>query len=124
MSNCIYCRCELPSVVPAEHLIPQNFGRFKPDLTLTCVCSGYFGSRLEWPMLNESIEGMRRLQFGFKGKVGGIRTKALSPSSVKETTGKVHARHFARTRMVRNIPLFFRRSEPGALHPIHLNGAP
>jgi hypothetical protein len=82
MSNCIYCRCELPSVVPAEHVIPQNFGRFKPDLTLTCVCSacnGYFGSKLEWPMLNESIEGMRRLQFGFKGKVGGIRTKGVEP---------------------------------------------
>jgi len=38
MTNCIYCRCELPSVVPKEHVIPQKFGKFKPDMTLTCVC--------------------------------------------------------------------------------------
>ena len=82
MANCIYCRCELPPVVPAEHVIPQNFGRFRPDLTLTCVCkecNHYFGSKLEWPMLIESVEGMRRLQFGFKGKVGGIRTRGVEP---------------------------------------------
>lgn len=82
MSVCIYCRSELPTVVPKEHVIPQNFGVFKPDLTLTCVCSecnGYFGSKLEWPMLIESVEGMRRLQFGFEGKVGGIRTKGVEP---------------------------------------------
>jgi hypothetical protein len=82
MDNCIYCRCELPAVVPKEHVIPQNFGVFKPDLTLACVCSecnGYFGSKLEWPMLIESAEGMRRLQFGFKGKIGGIRTKGVEP---------------------------------------------
>jgi hypothetical protein len=30
-------------------------------------------------MLNESIEGVRRLQFGLKGKVGGIRTKGVTP---------------------------------------------
>ena len=30
-------------------------------------------------MLNQSVEGMRRLQFGFRGKVGGIRTKGLEP---------------------------------------------
>jgi hypothetical protein len=82
VSECIYCRCDLPAVVPKEHVIPQNFGVFKPDLTLTCVCKGcnhYFGSNLEWPMLIESVEGMRRLQFGFKGKVGGIRTKGVEP---------------------------------------------
>jgi hypothetical protein len=82
VSNCIYCWRELPAVVPKEHVIPQNFGRFKPDLTLTCVCkecNHYFGSNLEWPMLIESVEGMRRLQFGFKGKVGGIRTKGVEP---------------------------------------------
>jgi HNH endonuclease len=82
MSNCIYCRFELPAVVPKEHVIPQNFGNFKPDLTLTCVCkecNHYFGSKLEWPMLRQSVEGMRRLQFGFRGKVGGIHTSGLEP---------------------------------------------
>lgn len=78
MRRCIYCRCDLPSIVPQEHIIPQSFGVFKPDLTLDCVCSdcnGYFGSTLEWPMLKESIEGARRLQFGLKGVVGGIGAK-------------------------------------------------
>jgi hypothetical protein len=82
MKNCIYCRSEVPVDVPREHVIPQNFGVFKPDLTLLCVCStcnGYFGSKLEWPMLIESIEGARRLQFGFEGKVGGIGTKGVTP---------------------------------------------
>ncbi len=82
VNNCIYCRSELPSVVPAEHVIPQGFGTFKPDLTLNCVCSdcnGYFGSKLEWPMRNESIEGMLRLHFGLEGTVGGVRTRGVTP---------------------------------------------
>jgi hypothetical protein len=82
MSRCIYCRCELPVKVPREHVIPKSFGVFKPDLTLGCVCSecnGYFGSKLEWPMLTESIKGARRLQFGLKGAVGGISTKGVRP---------------------------------------------
>jgi len=86
MSNCIYCRCELPAVVPKEHVIPQNFGKFKPDLTLTCVCkecNHYFGSKLEWPMLRQSVEGMRRLQFGFKGKMAAFIPTALSPFLAK-----------------------------------------
>jgi hypothetical protein len=80
MPQCIYCRSELPAVVPKEHVIPQNFGKFTPDLTLRCVCgecNHFFGSKLEWPMLLESVEGMRRLQFGFKGQVGGIHTKGI-----------------------------------------------
>jgi len=85
-NNCIYCRCELPSRVPKEHIIPQSFGVFKPDLTLSCVCSecnGHFGSQLEWPMLFESVEGARRLQFGLKGRVGGLGTKGVT-STVAE----------------------------------------
>jgi hypothetical protein len=82
VANCIYCRCELPAVVPKEHVIPQNWGKFTPDLTLRCVCkecNHYFGSKLEWPMLRQSVEGMRRLQFGMKGKVGGIKTDGVEP---------------------------------------------
>lgn len=30
-------------------------------------------------MLIESVQGMRRLQFGLKGKIGGIRTKGVEP---------------------------------------------
>jgi hypothetical protein len=82
MKNCIYCGAEVPADVPREHIIPQSFGVFKPNLTLRCVCSlcnGYFGSKLEWPMLIESIEGARRLQFGHQGTVGGIGTKGVAP---------------------------------------------
>ena len=83
MEICIYCRSELPAKVPREHVIPQSFGAFTPDLTLDCVCSvcnGYFGSKLEWPMLNQSIEGALRLQFGLKGVVGGVGTKGVTPT--------------------------------------------
>jgi hypothetical protein len=82
MSHCIYCRSELPAVVPKEHVIPKKYGKFTPDLTLRCVCeecNHYFGSQLEWPMLRQSVEGMRRLQFGFKGNVGGIHTDGVEP---------------------------------------------
>jgi HNH endonuclease len=83
VSQCIYCRCNLPDYVPKEHVIPQSFGVFKPDLTLRCVCkecNHYFGSKLEWPMLFKSIEGLRRLQFGHKGAVGSIGTTGLAPT--------------------------------------------
>lgn len=83
MNICIYCRSELPANVPREHVIPQSFGVFTPDLTLGCVCSAcnrYFGSKLEWPMLNQSVEGALRLQFGLKGVVGGVGTKGVMPT--------------------------------------------
>ena len=83
MKACIYCRSELQTDVAPEHVIPQGFGVFTPDLTLDCVCSacnGYFGSKLEWPMRVESIEGALRLQFGLKGTVGSIGTKGVTPT--------------------------------------------
>lgn len=83
MNICIYCRSDLPANVPREHVIPQSFGVFTPDLTLACVCgpcNRYFGSKLEWPMLNQSIEGALRLQFGLKGVVGGVGTKGVMPT--------------------------------------------
>jgi hypothetical protein len=50
----------VPDDAPPEHVIPQGFGVFTPDLTLDCVCKAcnhFFGTTLEWPMRNESIEG-------------------------------------------------------------------
>jgi HNH endonuclease len=82
MSTCIYCRSELSEDVSLEHVIPQSFGVFKPDLTLTCVCNEcnhYFGRELEWRMRVESIEGAVRLQYGLKGAVGGVGTKGVLP---------------------------------------------
>jgi hypothetical protein len=81
MNFCIYCRVELPDKVPPEHIVPQGFGVFTPDHTLNCVCSscnGYFGSKLEWPMRNESVEGARRFQFNLgAGKIGTIGTSGI-----------------------------------------------
>lgn len=68
---------------PREHIIPQEFGVFTPDLTLDCVCqscNGYFGRELEWPMRNQSIEGALRLHFDLKGVVGGVGTKGVQPT--------------------------------------------
>jgi hypothetical protein len=88
MNVCIYCRCELPRKVPPEHVIPQGFGVFTPDITLDCVCSscnGYFGSKLEWPMRVESLEGMRRFQFGLgAGEVGSVGTRGVMPTVGEE----------------------------------------
>ncbi len=81
MSKCIYCRSEVPRDAPKEHIIPQSFGVFTPDITLDCVCKDcnhYFGSKLEWPMRVHSVEGMRRLQFGLKGVIGGIGTNGIT----------------------------------------------
>jgi hypothetical protein len=82
MNQCIYCRRELPASVSPEHVIPQSFGVFTPDLKLDCICdpcNRYFGSYLEWRMRIETIEGARRLQFGLKGAVGSIGTKGVMP---------------------------------------------
>ena len=67
MNTCIYCRADVPDDAPPEHVIPQGFGVFTPDLTLDCVCKAcnhFFGTTLEWLMRNESIEGALRLHFG------------------------------------------------------------
>jgi hypothetical protein len=127
MNICIYCRSELPANVPREHVIPQSFGVFTPDLTLGCVCSAcnrYFGSKLEWPMLNQSIEGALRLQFGLKGVVGGVGTKGVMPT-VAEGDDWKGARTAIRTRnspkssktrqqvLGRTLPQCARRSSAG-----------
>lgn len=81
MRSCIYCRAELMGKVPHEHVIPQGYGVFSPDLTLNCVCStcnGYFGRALEWPMRNSSYEGVMRFHNGLgAGQVGNIGTRGL-----------------------------------------------
>jgi hypothetical protein len=80
MSKCIYCRCDVASNAPREHVIPQSFGLFKPDITLDCVCKDcnhYFGSNLEWPMRVQSLEGTLRLHYGFKGSAGGVGTNGV-----------------------------------------------
>ncbi len=66
---------------PREHVIPQGYGVFFPDLTIDCVCSGcnsYFGRVLEWPMRNSSYEGVMRFHNGLgTGQVGSIGTTGI-----------------------------------------------
>ena len=37
VNTCIYCRADVPDDAPPEHVIPQGFGVFTPDLTLDCL---------------------------------------------------------------------------------------
>src|SRR5437870_3713004 len=81
MGRCIYCREELTGAEPAEHIIPQEFGTFHPNITIHCVCAKcnhFFGSTLEWPMRNSSPEGVLRLvhELG-QGQIGNIGTNGI-----------------------------------------------
>lgn len=69
--KCIYCLEDLePAAFDTDHVIPQAFGRFANNLTLTtCVCNGcnnYFGWNLELFLGRDSIEALRRIQYGLK----------------------------------------------------------
>lgn len=82
MAQCIYCRKQLTGTEPPEHVIPQSFGTFHPNLTIFCVCSDcnrFFGRTLEWPMRNSSTEGVLRFSYGFAtgGKIGGVGTDGI-----------------------------------------------
>lgn len=81
MARCIYCRQPLTNSEPPEHVIPQGFGTFEPNLTLHCVCSecnGTFGRTFEWAMRNSSLEGVLRLQYGLgRGEIGSIGTDGV-----------------------------------------------
>lgn len=91
MSNCIYCREPLPDSVPAEHVVPQSFGKFHPNFTLHCVCSqcnGFFGSRLEWAMQHNSVEGVLRIQHQLgSGNIGGGRSVVFRVSDPGQWEG-------------------------------------
>jgi hypothetical protein len=82
MSQCIYCRTVLRASEPPEHVIPQSFGTFHPNLTIFCVCEDcnhFFGRTLEWPMRNSSTEGVLRFSFGLAtgGQIGGVGTDGI-----------------------------------------------
>jgi hypothetical protein len=81
MAICVYCRQQLTADEPAEHVIPQGFGTFEPNLTLHCVCcecNNYFGRTFEWAARNSSVEGVLRLNHGLgRGEIGNIGTKGI-----------------------------------------------
>lgn len=82
MARCIYCPNVLTGSESPEHIIPQGFGTFRPNLTIFCVCDScnrFFGRMLEWPMRNSSMEGVLRFNYGLAtgGQVGGVGTGGI-----------------------------------------------
>jgi hypothetical protein len=82
MAHCIYCRKPLTGTEPPEHVIPQSFGTFHPNLTIFCICADcnhFFGRTLEWSMRNSSTEGVLRFSYGLAtgGKIGGVGTDGI-----------------------------------------------
>ncbi len=69
--KCIYC-LEYREVCAfkKEHVLPRAFGSYRNNLTLTdCVCidcNQYFGNNLELFLSRDSIEALRRLEYGLK----------------------------------------------------------
>jgi hypothetical protein len=93
MAQCIYCRKVLRASEPPEHVIPQGFGTFHPNLTVFCVCEGcnhFFGRTLEWPMRNSSTEGVLRFTYGLvtSGQIGGVGTDGIEFRIAESTDWK------------------------------------
>ena len=81
MPTCIYCRYSSPEPFPAEHVIPQSFGRFQNGLTLHCVCGDcnqFFGCHLELLFGRETGESVVRFQYGLRDSVAGARRSRLT----------------------------------------------
>ena len=71
--RCIYCRAKAAAPFPSDHVIPQAFGRFKNNLTLSCVCGAcneFFGKELEMFLARDSAEALLRIRYGVKTKSG------------------------------------------------------
>jgi hypothetical protein len=70
-NKCIYCLRSLPiKAFTKEHVLPQAFGTFEHNLTLTkcvcCDCNQFFGDHLEPVLAEGSFEAVRRLDYGVK----------------------------------------------------------
>lgn len=69
---CIYClKKKEPNLFDKEHVIPESFGKFKPNnLTLintVCKeCNSYFGEKLELFLGRDSLEGILRYNLGLR----------------------------------------------------------
>ncbi len=70
--KCVYCVEDKPlsSFTRVEHVIPQSFGLFRNNFTLTnsvCDdCNQYFGDNLEIVMARDTFEGASRFEFKLK----------------------------------------------------------
>ena len=70
--TCIYClKKKEPNLFDKEHVIPESFGKFKPNnLTLintVCIeCNSFFGKKLEFFLGRDSLEGILRYSLGLR----------------------------------------------------------
>jgi len=80
LTRCIYCRAATGHF-SAEHVIPQQFGKFQGNLTLHCVCdecNQYFGRTLEWELGRNTAEGILRIDYGLRSaKIGDVPSKGI-----------------------------------------------
>jgi hypothetical protein len=73
MKTCIYCRASADGPFPKEHVVPQAFGHFKNNLTLSAVCgecNAFFNQELEQFLTRDSVEALQRVRYGLKPKSG------------------------------------------------------
>jgi hypothetical protein len=73
MTTCVYCRTQSEIEFPKEHVIPEAFGRFYNNLTLSCVCAAcnsLFNRNLEVFLARDSVEAFLRVRYGLKAKSG------------------------------------------------------
>lgn len=83
MGICIYCHRADPSCgFSKEHIIPEGFGKFKGNLTLSRTyeavchdCNQYFGRYLDLYLMRDTIEGVERYRFDIKPKGRLRRTR-------------------------------------------------
>ncbi len=71
MTRCIYCQEAKPAEAfqRTEHVLPQSFGTFRNNLTLTIVCDScnqHFGDNVELALARDTYEGHSRFEYGVR----------------------------------------------------------
>lgn len=71
LSKCVYCSSQDNPFNNREHVVPQAFGNYEPTSFILCgavcdPCNQYFGDTLDLKLSRDSIEAIRRLQYGVK----------------------------------------------------------
>ena len=80
--SCIYCPAQQPVPYHKEHVIPQAFGRFRPDIYIRSVCplcNEHFGRELDWFLNRDSGEALirSRCQPRLASKAGHLKSKRV-----------------------------------------------
>jgi hypothetical protein len=80
--RCIYDYTEQSGPFDDEHVLPQGFGRFSPDLVIPHVCgpcNRYFGKELDWFLNRDSGEAVLRSRFqpGLASSAGTLKSSRI-----------------------------------------------